>query len=96
MAPSFSRLRRARWSHPPFPGNRCGSPRPNHQTGVYTFRYSIQPVDGAHVGVAPQRDFVLLTPIADDADPNALPGYDALVQMSKESVGYTAPRGALH
>jgi hypothetical protein len=59
--------------------------------GVYTVRYSVQPVDGAHVGVAPQRDFVLLTPIADDADPNALPGFDALVQMSRKASGTPHP-----
>jgi hypothetical protein len=52
------------------------------QPGVYTLRYSNYPVDGAHQGVAPQRDFALLTPIADDLDPNALPNFDALVQMS--------------
>jgi hypothetical protein len=59
--------------------------------GVYTLRYGIQPVDGAHVGVAPQRDFALLTPIADDADPNALPGFDALVQMSRKASGTPHP-----
>jgi hypothetical protein len=59
--------------------------------GVYTLRYGIQPVDGAHVGVAPQRDFVLLTPIADDADPNALPAFDPLVQMSRKASGTPHP-----
>ena len=51
--------------------------------GLYTMRYSNFPVDGAHQGVAPQRDFALLTPIANDADPNAMPDFDKLVQMSK-------------
>ena len=50
--------------------------------GVYTLRYSNYPVDGSHQGVAPQRDFVLLTPIAGDTDPNATPAFDPLVQMS--------------
>ena len=59
--------------------------------GVYTLRYALQPVDGAHVGVAPQRDFALLTPIADDADPNALPAYDPLVQMSRKASGTPHP-----
>src|SRR5262245_32810899 len=35
--------------------------------GLYTIRYSNFPVDGAHSGAAPQRDFGLLTPIADDS-----------------------------
>ncbi len=51
--------------------------------GVYTMRYSDYPVDGAHQGVAPQRDFALLTPIANDPDPNAMPGFDKLVAQSK-------------
>jgi hypothetical protein len=53
--------------------------------GVYTMRYSQFPVDGAHQGVAPQRDFVLLTPIGNDPDPKAAPGFDKLVEQSKTS-----------
>ncbi len=41
--------------------------------GLYTLRYSNYPVDGAHQGVAPQRDFALMTPIADDPDPQRCP-----------------------
>jgi hypothetical protein len=59
--------------------------------GVYTLRYGLQPVDGAHVGVAPQRDFVLLTPMADDPDPNAMPAFGALVQMSRKASGTPHP-----
>jgi hypothetical protein len=53
------------------------------KAGVYTMRYSNYPVDGAHQGVAPQRDFALLTPIANDADPAATPAFEALVTQSK-------------
>jgi len=59
--------------------------------GVYTLRYSLQPVDGSHVGVAPQRDFLLLTPIGNDADPNAMPAFDALIQMSTKASGTPHP-----
>jgi hypothetical protein len=59
--------------------------------GLYTLRYSDYPVDGSHQGVAPQRDFVLLTPIASDADPNAAPAFDALVQMSDKASGTPHP-----
>jgi hypothetical protein len=59
--------------------------------GVYTMRYSDFPVDGAHQGVAPQRDFALLTPIADDPDPNAKPAFDALVSMSTKASGTPHP-----
>ena len=53
--------------------------------GVYTLRYSNFPVDGAHQGVAPQRDFALLTPIANDADPSSHPGFREARGQSKTS-----------
>jgi hypothetical protein len=59
--------------------------------GVYTLRYSDFPVDGSHQGVAPQRDFVLLTPIDADSDPNATPAFDPLVQMSVKASGTPHP-----
>jgi hypothetical protein len=55
------------------------------KAGVYTLRYSNYPVDGAHQGVAPQRDFGLLTPVANDTDPAATPEFAKLVEMSKTS-----------
>jgi hypothetical protein len=55
------------------------------KAGVYTLRYSDYPVDGAHQSVAPQRDFALLTPLANDADPGATPDFDKLVEQSKTS-----------
>ena len=68
--------------------DRRGQPIP---AGVYTMRYSDFPVDGAHQGVAPQRDFALLTPVAADPDPNAKPGFEALVAMSKKASGSAHP-----
>jgi hypothetical protein len=59
--------------------------------GVYTMRYSNFPVDGAHSGVAPQRDFALLTPIANDPDPAAKPDFDTLVKMSGKASGTPHP-----
>lgn len=59
--------------------------------GTYTLRYSQYPVNGDHQGVAPQRDFALLVPIADDQDPNATPGFDALVAMSAKAAGTPHP-----
>jgi hypothetical protein len=53
--------------------------------GLYTLRYSNFPTDGAHQGVAPQRDFALATPIANDPDPKATPDFDKLVAQSKTS-----------
>ena len=55
------------------------------KAGVYTLRYGILPMNGIHEGAAPQRDFLLLTPAAEDKDPNARPSFDALVVMSKKA-----------
>src|ERR1043166_8836661 len=61
-----------------FPGKGADRRDQGLKPGVYTIRYSDYPVDGAHQGVAPQRDFALLTPIANDPDPNATPEFDNL------------------
>jgi hypothetical protein len=37
--------------------------------GAYTIRYGLQPQDGNHVGTSDTRDFVVLVPADDDADP---------------------------
>jgi hypothetical protein len=68
--------------------DRIGQPL---KPGVYTLRYSMYPIDGAHQGVAPQRDFLLLTPAADDRDPAALPTYGELVKMSQSASGTPHP-----
>ena len=59
--------------------------------GVYTLRYSNFPVDGAHSGVAPQRDFALMTPLAADPDPAAKPAFDDLVKLSGKASGTPHP-----
>jgi hypothetical protein len=66
-----------------FPANGADRRGQAIKPGLYTMRYSDFPVDGAHQGVAPQRDFALITPIANDPDPNAVPDFDKLVSMSK-------------
>ncbi len=73
-----------------FPGQGSDRRGQTIKPGVYTMRYSDFPVDGAHQGVAPQRDFALLTPIANDPDPNANPSFDKLVAQSK-TTGTTHP-----
>jgi hypothetical protein len=59
--------------------------------GVYALRYSLYPVNGDHQGVAPQRDFLLMTPAAEDKDPAAAPGFDDLVKMSRKASGTPHP-----
>jgi len=61
------------------------------KAGTYTMRYSQYPVNGDHQGVAPQRDFALLVRIADDTDPGATPGFDALVALSAKASGTPHP-----
>ncbi|MDQ6699092.1 MAG: hypothetical protein M3Z36_02770 [Acidobacteriota bacterium] len=59
--------------------------------GVYTFRYVLVPVNGDHLGVAPQRDFVALIPASDDKDPKATPSFENVVAMSKKASGTPHP-----
>jgi len=61
------------------------------KAGVYTLRYGIMPVNGDHQGAAPQRDFLLLSPAADDRDLNSTPAFDALVAMSTKASGTPHP-----
>lgn len=59
--------------------------------GVYTLRYSMHPVNGDHLGVAPQRDFLVLTPAAQDTDPKPVNVFDNLMNMSRKASGTQHP-----
>lgn len=59
--------------------------------GAYTLRYALLPNDANHLGVAPNRDFVLLVPAAADADPDATPKPDELVELSRKASGTRHP-----
>ena len=59
--------------------------------GIYTLRYNLFPINGDHQGVAPQRDFFVLTSIADDKDPKAKPDFDPLMKASEKSIGTQHP-----
>ncbi len=58
--------------------------------GLYTLRYGQQPVDGAHVGTSPTRDFLVALPAAKDKSPTAI-DYKALVAGGKETSGSGHP-----
>lgn len=58
--------------------------------GTYVLRYGQQPVDGAHVGTSPTRDFLVLTPAAKDKSA-AILEYKPLTTLSKEVTGATHP-----
>lgn len=61
------------------------------KAGTYTLRYALLPSDGNHIGVAPDRDFLLLTATADDPGPTVLPKYDDLVKLSAKAAGTNHP-----
>jgi hypothetical protein len=58
--------------------------------GFYTLRYSLHPVDGNHAGIAPQRDFALLSPVANDSDPATISREEAL-KRSANATGTKHP-----
>jgi len=59
--------------------------------GTYTLRYALLPNDGNHLGVAPNRDFLLLIPAASDSDPTACYKFEALVNLSRQATGTAHP-----
>lgn len=59
--------------------------------GLYTLRMSFFPPNGDHQGVAPQRDFLVLSRIEDDADPNTTPAFDALMATARKASGTPHP-----
>jgi hypothetical protein len=58
--------------------------------GTYVVRYAQQPVDGAHVGTSPTRDFLALLPAAKDRQASTL-DYKTLTGTSKETSGTAHP-----
>lgn len=61
------------------------------EAGLYTLRLSFFPQNGDHQGVAPQRDFLLLSPLALDQDPAATPDFETLTKLSMKASGTPHP-----
>jgi len=59
--------------------------------GAYNLRYELQPNDGAHLGVTPTPDFLLLVPAAADRDPDQTYSFEQLVSLSKQVTGKNHP-----
>jgi hypothetical protein len=59
--------------------------------GFYTLRYALIPNDGNHLGVSANRDFLILLPVASDADPNASFKFQDLVALSRTATGTKHP-----
>jgi hypothetical protein len=60
------------------------------KAGVYTLRYALLPENGNHMGVAPQRDFVLASPAAADQDPSTLT-IEQTLALSRKATGSNHP-----
>jgi len=73
-----------------FPGNGADRRGQVIKPGVYTLRFSFFPLNGDHQGVAPQRDFLIMTPAAEDKDAAAV-NFDTLMKMSKKASGTPHP-----
>ena len=58
--------------------------------GVYTLRYGLQPVNGDHLGVSPNRDYLLLLPAGKDAASASL-AKKPLEDRSAEAAGTSHP-----
>ena len=74
-----------------FPGKGADRRSQPLKPGLYTMRLSFFPVTGAHQGVSQTRDFVLLTPAADDTDANATPDFPQLLAMTRKASGTGHP-----
>jgi hypothetical protein len=59
--------------------------------GAYTLRYALHPVDGNHMGISPYRDFLLLTPVAEDQNVDAQYKFEELVKLSAKTTGTKHP-----
>lgn len=60
------------------------------KAGVYTLRYALVPENGNHMGVAPQRDFVLASPAAADQDAATFT-LDQTLALSRKATGSNHP-----
>ena len=74
-----------------FPANAADRRGQQLKPGLYTLRYVLTPVTGDHLGVAPQRDFAALVPVAVDKDPAAQPTLQQVIEMSTKASGTPHP-----
>lgn len=52
--------------------------------GVYTLRFARQPQNGDHMGISPNREFLLPGPATDDVTPESV-GYDGAVALARKT-----------
>lgn len=59
--------------------------------GSYTLRYALHPADGNHMGISPIRDFLIMLPVAMDANPDASFKFEEMAKMSTKVTGTNHP-----
>lgn len=59
--------------------------------GAYTLRYALHPADGNHLGISPIRDFLVMSPVADDRDPSTRFKFEDLAKMGAKAAGTNHP-----
>ncbi|MGH9349557.1 MAG: hypothetical protein ACRD26_20085 [Vicinamibacterales bacterium] len=62
----------------------------NIKPGTYLLRFALEPQNGDHLGVSPHREFLLVTPAAEDTAPAAL-GHDAAVELGTKTTNIAHP-----
>jgi hypothetical protein len=60
------------------------------KAGAYTLRFAMQPQNGDHLGVSPNREFLLLAPAAVDTSPGVV-GEKGAIDLSKKAVNRAHP-----
>jgi hypothetical protein len=61
------------------------------KAGTYLMRFSFFPVNGAHQGIEPQRDFLILTDPSIDSDFAAQPNFNDLMPVAIKSASSQHP-----
>ncbi len=74
-----------------FPANVSDFRGQGIKAGWYTLRYALILQDGNHLGVSSARDFFLISPAADDKDPNAAMKIEDLLKLSRAASGSGHP-----
>jgi hypothetical protein len=74
-----------------YPGSGLDFRGQSIKSGYYSLRYDLIPQDGNHMGVSQYRDFLLLVPVAQDADPTKPLKFEDLVKISRQASGTGHP-----
>ncbi|MBS1809182.1 MAG: hypothetical protein JST84_13545 [Acidobacteria bacterium] len=75
-----------------FPANTSDYRGQATKAGFYTMRFALILENGAHLGVSPTRDFILLCPPDEDKDPKALPVAETIkLSMKAAGSGHPSP-----